>query len=84
MPMEFTPEVFQTMTELQIELSRVLLRANSTRMEAGIAAFACIRCARELLDKYPDPARLALLDVVVAFLRHEQVEIEGQRVKVFQ
>lgn len=84
MAMEFTPETFTQMTELQLELARVLLRANAQKVEAGIAAFACIRCARVLLDQYPEPARDALLEIVVAFLRHADVVVEGDSVRLFQ
>lgn len=84
MAMEFTPETFRQMSELQLELSRVLVRANSNRMEAGIAAFACIRCARALLDKYPDKARLELIEVIVAFLKHADVVVDGEKLSLFQ
>lgn len=84
MALEFSAESFRIMTELQVELSRVLLRANEQKVEAGLAAFACIRCARVLLDQYPEPARDALLEIVVAFLRHADVVVEGDSVRLFQ
>lgn len=84
MALDFSPEAFKDMTELQVELSRVLVRANANKMEAGLAAFACIRCARELLDKYPETTRETLLDVVCAFLRHADVVVDGDRLSLFQ
>jgi len=83
MALDFSTESFKQMTELQLELSRVLIRANDAHMEAALAAFACIRCARELLDKYPDKARNELLEVVIAFLRHADVVVDGNSVRLF-
>lgn len=74
MPLTFTDESSQQMHELHAELTTVLRRANDARVEAGIAAFACVRCARILLDLYPDTIRGELLEVVVAFLRREPAQ----------
>lgn len=68
------------MIELQRELAVVLTRANERKVEAAIAAFALLRLARELLDKYPEAARVALVDeAVVPYLRHEPETADEQR-----
>ena len=64
----------EKMRALQAELVTVLLRANEQKMEAAVAVFALMRCARPLLDRYPDHTRLALLEVIEAFLHHEHVD----------
>ena len=65
---EFKEEDAVAMRELQVELSYVLQRANARHMEAALAAFACLRCARILLDKYPANTRAALLEAIYPFL----------------
>lgn len=69
----FSENDFRRMAALQADLTTVLNRANDQHLEAAVAAFALLRCARILLDKYPSESRQALLEVVVAFLRHDQV-----------
>jgi hypothetical protein len=70
MPLDFSEADAAKMRALQVELSLVLRRANDQHLEAAVAAFACIRCARALLDQYPDAARVSLITLVVAFLEH--------------
>jgi hypothetical protein len=72
--LDFSDRQAEQMRVLQAELTTVLLRAKSDRVEAAVAAFALVRCARILLDQYSDQTRVPLLDVVEAFLRHETVE----------
>lgn len=71
MALTFDPKQEREMIELQIEIQRVLVRANERKMEAAVAAFACIRAARILLDKYPPKTNAFLLDTIEAFLRHD-------------
>lgn len=73
----FKPGDTERMAALEKELTRVLLRANQQKLEAAVAAFACIRCARALLDQYPSETHGALLQVVIAFLRHDDVTVAG-------
>lgn len=78
MPLTFKPEDFKRMTELQEQLSIVLRRANDNHLEAAIAAFACVRCARTLLELYPVETRVALVEqVVVPFLQGEPFDELG-------
>lgn len=80
MPLVFDDTAHRKMRELQKELTTVLLRANEQRMEAGLAAFALARCMRPLLDNYGETAaHRLLLDTIVAFLRHDDVEDEAGR-----
>jgi len=72
--LDFSDRQAEQMRALQAELTTVLLRARTERVEAAVAAFALVRCARVLLDQYPAGTRVPLLDVVDAFLRHETVE----------
>lgn len=75
MPLTFSEHDLQTVNALQAELTTVLLRAKAQRVEAAIAAFACIRCARILLDQYSPNARDGLLEqVVIPFLRGDSAE----------
>jgi len=74
MPLTFSDEDGRKMRALQAQLTAILMRANDQHLEAAVAVFALIRCARILLDKYPPTARAALLDVVTAFLAHADVE----------
>jgi hypothetical protein len=71
---EFKDEDFAKMQAVQRDLTTVLLRANADRVEAAVAVFALVRCARPLLDRYNDSTRLALLEVIEAFLHHEPAE----------
>jgi hypothetical protein len=71
--LEFSNDQQRTMLKLQREIAAMLQRANRDKVEAAIAAFACIRLARELLDKYNPQAREALLEqAVIPFLRHAE------------
>lgn len=70
MPLEFTEKSARQMREIQQALSVELLKANANKVEAAIAAFACIRCARALLDQYPAATRAVLVDTATAFLEH--------------
>jgi hypothetical protein len=72
MALPFKPEDFRRMAELQGALTEVLARANDQKLEAAIAAFALIRCARTLLDHYQPETRAWLVNmVVVPFLGGE-------------
>ena len=73
----FSDEQAADMRALQRELAVVLARANAQRMEAAVAAFACVRCARILLDQYPGETRAALLTVVTSFLADGHLEDGG-------
>lgn len=75
--MKLKPEDSAKMLALQKELAIVLRRANDQKLEAAIAAFACIRLARELLDKYPNTVRHTLAVVCALFLDHQDVVEEG-------
>lgn len=69
--MKFDRAEAAQMQNIQGDLERVLLpyRENT---EAGVAAFAAVRIARTLLEKYPDSVRRQLLEeVVIPFLRGE-------------
>ena len=68
MPLTFDEAQARQLREVQAQLLTVLQRANDQRVEAAIAAFACIRCASTLLNLYPDSTRAELLQVVVLFL----------------
>jgi hypothetical protein len=75
MPMQFSLDDGQKMRELEAALEVVLKRANDQHLEAAVAAFALLRCARRLLMNYPDPTRIVLVDqVVVPFLQGEPAE----------
>lgn len=78
MALTFKPEDFKRMAELQAELTTVLRRANDNKLEAAIAAFACIRCARILMDLYPASTRDELVEqVIVPFLKGEPFDELG-------
>jgi hypothetical protein len=66
----------EKMRELQRALTDVLMRANDQKLEAALAVFACVRCARTLLDLYGPDVRAQLADVVIAFLKHEDMTAE--------
>jgi hypothetical protein len=66
----FSDDDARRMRELQLELTLVLRKANDQHLEAVLAAFACVRCARALLDLYNGPTRAELVKVIVAFLEH--------------
>lgn len=68
---KFDEKDMRMVTELQAELTTVLLRANEQKVEAALAAFACCRCARILLDAYPADTRAALMEAIEPFLRGE-------------
>jgi len=74
MALTFSEDDSRRMQALQADLTTVLARANDQHLEAAVAAFALLRCARVLIDKYPAETRQALLEVVVAFLRRDDVQ----------
>jgi hypothetical protein len=74
--MKLKPEDAAKMLALQKELAVVLKRANDQKLEAAIAAFALVRLARELFDKYPPPVRRALTAVCGLFLERKAVVVE--------
>jgi hypothetical protein len=73
----FDDESSRKMLAVQRELAGVLRRVNDQKLEAALAAFALVRLARELLDKYPEKVRSPLVDVVVGFLEHRDMAAEG-------
>ena len=78
--MEFNQDAYEKMAALEVELAYVLRRANDQKLEAAVAAFACVRCARPLLDQYPPSTRAWLADLLVAFLTHANVDEENSRI----
>lgn len=69
--LKFDPADGVKLRALEMKIAEVLNRANKEKLEAAIAAFACARCARVLLDQYPEPTRLVLVDIIAAFLKRE-------------
>jgi hypothetical protein len=68
------------MVGVQKELAVVLNRANERHVEAALAAFALLRLARELFNKYPPAARDMLIEqMAVPFLQGEPAEEERSR-----
>lgn len=80
--MKLKPEDSARMLTLQKDLAVVLRRANDQKLEAAVAAFALIRLARELLDKYPPKTRLALAEVCSMFLERRKVTLEDEGSKL--
>jgi hypothetical protein len=77
MALNFNADDFQKMAALQEQLEIVLQRANDQKLEAAIAAFACVRCARKIMSHYPAQTREMLIDtVIIPFLRGEPYEPE--------
>jgi hypothetical protein len=71
--LDFTDKQKAEMFALEQQLALVLQRANAQKVEAAVAAFACVRCARILLNLYPEAARGVLVDeTVIPFLKNEQ------------
>lgn len=75
MALTFDQADYDKMRTVELEIANVLLRAKNDRVEAAVVAFACIRCARVLLDQYGTAARTALVDVCIAFLRRDNVQL---------
>jgi hypothetical protein len=69
--MKLKPEDAKKMLALQQELAIVLRRANDQKLEAAVAAFALVRLARELFDKYPPNVRRTLTTICFAVSRTE-------------
>jgi hypothetical protein len=80
MALTFSEDDHRKMRALEQDLKVVLKQANDQRLEAAIAAFALIRCARTLLHLYPVNTRAALLSAIFPFLAGSDVEIEGEPV----
>lgn len=78
MALTFDPADFEKMKRIENEIANVLLRAKTEHVEAAIVAFACIRCARLLLDQYRESVRTELAHVATAFLRRDKVTVEGE------
>lgn len=79
MALSFKQGDFRKMLEIQRGLAEVLNRANRDKTEAALAAFACIRLARELLDKYPAETKAMLLEgIVIPFLVGTEPDITIQ------
>lgn len=76
--LNFKQSDYDTMMRVQKQLAEVLNRANRDHVEAGLAAFALVRLARELVNKYPDETRSVLVDqLIVPFLQNEPVDSRG-------
>lgn len=81
MPLDFGGANYETMRRLEKQLATVLNAANQRNVEAGIAAFALVRLARELVNKYPENTRHMLVEqLIVPFFRNEPVESEGGKI----
>lgn len=67
MSLKFDKEQSDRMLFLQAEIEKTLApyRENT---EAGIAVFALVRCAKKLLELYPDATRADLTEVIIYFL----------------
>jgi hypothetical protein len=65
------------MNHIQREVERVLLQYRENT-EAAIVVSALMRCARILIRQYPERAQKDLLTVTIAFLRGDDVEVEGE------
>jgi hypothetical protein len=75
MALTFDPRSFEQMTALQAQLEIALERANQEHVEAAVAIFALLRCARRLLILYPpEMQRMLLQDVILPFLFGEPPE----------
>lgn len=60
------------MMRVQRQIELVCNRA--TDVEAGVVAFALVRVARELVEKYPPgEVREQLVNTIVAFMRYAEV-----------
>lgn len=68
--MEFSADDFEKMMAIERSVAIVLARAREQHVEAAVVAFACVRCARILLDQYPPTVNAVLCDLIDAFLRH--------------
>ena len=66
----FTDEDQRQVNEIQAALTQTLLRANELKVESALAVFALVRCARILLDQYPEHTRKPLAAVCAQFLEH--------------
>ena len=73
MALSFNDRAFADMTALEQQLAIVLRRANDTKkVEGMIGVFALIRCARVILNLYPDAVRTMFLnDCIIPFLQNE-------------
>jgi hypothetical protein len=61
-------DLFALEKEIADLIRRATLRAGG--IESGVAAFACVRVARAMLDRYPEQARVELTAVATQFLEH--------------
>ena len=70
----FNDKAMADMMALEQQLAVVLRRANEQqKLEGALGVFACIRCARVILNLYPDAVRKMLLDTaIVPFLNNER------------
>lgn len=73
-PTKFTPDMAERMAFLEDKVSRALTpyRQNT---EAAIAVAALLRCARKLIELYPPAKQLELVELAVAFLKKERVDL---------
>lgn len=67
---KLTDEDARTVNELEAQLTVVLMRANALNVDASVAVISLCRCARKLLDGYPENQRKTLADVCARFLEH--------------
>lgn len=68
MAITFSDDDARTVNEIQASLTTTLLRANELHVEASLAVFALVRCARILLDRYPENTRSMLAGLCARFL----------------
>jgi hypothetical protein len=61
----------RTVNDLEASLTVVLMRADALNVDASIAVIALCRCARKLLDGYPENQRRTLAEVCARFLEHK-------------
>jgi len=67
----------EQMNHIQREIERAVLPYRDNT-EAAIVVSALMRVARILIRLYPERAQRDLIAVTVAFLRNEEVDIEGE------
>lgn len=84
MPIEYGPKQFAEMTALERKLDEVLDRAKGEQLAAHLALFALIRKARPLLELHNTSAQTDLLNLIIAFLRRDEVTLEGEPTRLIQ
>lgn len=83
MALTFKPDDMRRMLQVQEELARVLRAANERKLEAALAAFACARLARNLLEFYPENTRKMLAELLAAHIDKRDVVMESEGLAKF-